>query len=573
MKRLFREAGVLTWLFAAAALCAIVVSITTVALADILGRALSSIMRGAPFETTWLVVRLGIVLGVIAVLSVFARKLLSSQFSERLQARLRQRIAARLTHATATAIHAMHSGEIISRMSSDMVLTEQLVKNDALQFVVQTLTAVLAATYMLTHNWFLTLVSIAGTPVLLLVASALTKPLGPLSAASQSALGQASVTAQEAITGAEVVRALNMNGVLLRRHENSLDQWLRQRIASGHQVAKLYSAGMALSLTPFVVVFSVGGYMALTGRLEFGLLIAFVQLINYLSFPVQEMPRLFGQMKTETAAVKRVLDLLDMPVERIGGNLGVVDADPLIELADVTFTYPGTQEAQLREVSLQVRKGQKVALVGSSGSGKSTVLKLIAGDYEPEAGDVFVGGLSTRAWSLAPLRNAMATVDQDAFLFDDSITTNVQTGRLEASPQDITDALDATESGFAQDLPKGIDTPVGEAGGRVSGGQRQRIALARAFAKNAPILILDEATSALDNNLERKVYENMLDRYPDKTILAVAHRLTTIKDSDVILVFDAGRIVEQGTHDELLAAGGKYATLWNLQQSQEASHG
>ena len=221
MKRLFREAGVLTWLFAAAALCAIVVSITTVALADILGRALSSIMRGAPFETTWLVVRLGIVLGVIAVLSVFARKLLSSQFSERLQARLRQRIAARLTHATATAIHAMHSGEIISRMSSDMVLTEQLVKNDALQFVVQTLTAVLAATYMLTHNWFLTLVSIAGTPVLLLVASALTKPLGPLSAASQSALGQASVTAQEAITGAEVVRALNMNGVLLATREQS----------------------------------------------------------------------------------------------------------------------------------------------------------------------------------------------------------------------------------------------------------------------------------------------------------------------------------------------------------------
>jgi len=560
------------WLFVAAALCAITVSVTTVAFADILGRALSSIMRGVPFETTWLIVRLGILTGIVAVSAVFARKLLSSQFSERLQARLRQRIAVRLTHATAAAMHSRHSGEIVSRMSSDMVLMEQFLKNDALQFVVQTLTAVLAATYMLTHNWFLTLVSIAGTPVLLFVASALTKPLGPLSTASQAALGQASVTAQEAMAGAEVVRALNMTGVLSQRLERSLDQWLSHSIAIGRQVAKLYSAGTALSLTPFVVVFSVGGYMALTGRLEFGLLIAFVQLINYLSFPVQEMPRLLGQMKTEAAAAERVLDLLDLPVERLGGDLGTVDTDCLIELANVTFTYPGTQNAQLQDVSLQVRRGQKVAFVGGSGSGKSTVLRLIAGDYEPDTGDVIVGGMSTRSWSLNALRRTMSIVDQDAFLFDDSIISNVQAGRLDAHPQEIQEALDTAESRFVQDLPNGIDMPVGEAGGRISGGQRQRIALARAFVRNAPILILDEATSALDNNLERKVYVNMLDRYPDKTILAVAHRLTTVRDSDVIVVFDAGRVVEHGTHEELLAAAGQYAILWNLQQSQESSH-
>ncbi len=560
------------WLFVAAALCAITVSVTTVAFADILGRALSSIMRGTPFETTWLIVRLGILTGIVAVSAVFARKLLSSQFSERLQARLRQRIAVRLTHATAAAMHSRHSGEIVSRMSSDMVLMEQFLKNDALQLVVQTLTAVLAATYMLTHNWFLTLVSIAGTPVLLFVASALTKPLGPLSTASQAALGQASVTAQEAMAGAEVVRALNMTGVLSQRLERSLDQWLTHSIATGRQVAKLYSAGTALSLTPFVVVFSVGGYMALTGRLEFGLLIAFVQLINYLSFPVQEMPRLLGQMKTEAAAAERVLDLLNLPVERLGGDLGTVDTDCLIELANVTFTYPGTQNAQLQDVSLQVRRGQKVAFVGGSGSGKSTVLRLIAGDYEPDTGDVIVGGMSTRSWSLNALRRTMSIVDQDTFLFDDSIISNVQAGRLDAHPQEIQEALDTAESGFVQDLPNGIDMPVGEAGGRISGGQRQRIALARAFVRNAPILILDEATSALDNNLERKVYANMLDGYPDKTILAVAHRLTTIRDSDVIVVFDAGRVVEHGTHEELLAAAGQYATLWNLQQSQESSH-
>jgi len=235
---------------------------------------------------------------------------------------------------------------------------------------------------MLMHSWFLTVVSIAGTPVLLLVASALTKPLGPLSTASQAALGQASVTTQEAIAGAEVVRALNMTGVLSRRLEHSLDRWLDRSIAAARQIAKLYSAGTALSLTPFVVVFSVGGYMVLTGQLEFGLLIAFVQLINYLSFPVQEMPRLLGQIKTEIAAAERVMDLLDLPVERLGGRAGTMDSNPLIEVSRVVFTYPGTQEPQLQGISLQVRRGQKVAFVGTSGSGKSTVLRLIAGDYE-----------------------------------------------------------------------------------------------------------------------------------------------------------------------------------------------
>ncbi|MFZ2413980.1 MAG: ABC transporter ATP-binding protein, partial [Candidatus Cryosericum sp.] len=418
MKRLFREAGALTWLFVAAVLCAVVVSVTTVVEADYFGKAWSSITRGEPFATTWQLARVWTALAIGSILIVFARKLISSQFSERLQARLRQRIAVRLTHATAAAMHARHSGDITSRMSSDMVLMEQLLKKDALQFIVQALTAVLAAAYMLAHNWLLTLVSIAGTPVLLFVASLLTRPLGPLSAASQASLGHASVTVQETVAGAEVVRALNMRTVLAGQYEHSLDQWLHHRVAADRQVAKLYSAGTALSLVPFVVVFSVGGYMVLTDRLEFGMLIAFVQLLNYLSFPFQEMPRLLGQIKTEAAAAQRVLDLLDVPVERLGGDLGTMDTDPLIQLTNVVFTYPGTQRAQLAGVSLQVRRGQKAAFVGVSGSGKSTVLQLIAGDYEPDTGNVVVGGVSTRSWSLDALRKTMSIVDQDAFLFD-----------------------------------------------------------------------------------------------------------------------------------------------------------
>jgi len=246
--------------------------------------------------------------------------------------------------------------------------------------------------------------------------------------------------------------------------------------------------------------------MVLKGDLEFGLLIAFIQLVNYLSFPFQELPRLMGQIRSGTAAAVRVLDLLDVPQERTGGIRGSLDVEPLIELRHVTFTYPETPRPQLRDVSFRVARGQKVALVGASGSGKSTVIRLLTGQYEPQAGEVRVGGAATSEWSLEALRSTMAVVDQEAFLFDDTIKANVASGRLDASGEEIAGALEAAQCSFASDLPHGTESEVGEAGGSLSGGQRQRIALARALVRDAPILLLDEATSALDNQLEQQVY-------------------------------------------------------------------
>jgi len=214
-------------------------------------------------------------------------------------------------------------------------------------------------------------------------------------------------------------------------------------------------------------------------------------------------------------------------------------------------------------------RGQKVALVGASGSGKSTVLRLITGDYDPDAGTVRVDGLPVRDWDLAALRSTVAVVDQEAFLFDDSVGSNVRVGRLGADQAQVDQALAVAAADFVDDLPQGEDTPVGDMGSRLSGGQRQRLALARALIKEAPLIVLDEATSALDNELERRVYTQLLEQYPDRTVIAVAHRLTTIQDADMIYVFDHGHIVEEGTHDSLLATDGHYALLWNLQQGQE----
>lgn len=569
MKRLFREAGALTWLFAGAVACAVVVSVSAVAFADIFGRALSLVVAGSGLVALRQVIIIGVAVGVASVGGTFFGKLLSGYFSERLQRNLRDRAVERLAHATAAAMHGEHSGDIQSRFSSDMLLLEQLVRTDALQFVSQALTALLAAAYMLSRNWLLTVASVAPTPVLLLVASHLTKPLGPLTTAAQESLAQASVVTQEAVSGAEVIRATNMTTTVSLRHEQALSSWQERSIVAAHQVAKLYSVGMTLAFMPFIIVFSVGGYLALAHRIEIGLLFSFVQLVNYLSFPVQEMPRLLGRIRSGTAGARRVLELLDVPVERTGGAHRPASVDDVLNLENVSFSYPGTAEPALRDVSLTVKQGQKIALVGTSGSGKSTVLRLITGDYAPDAGTVRVNGLSVQDWDLSALRATVAVVDQEAFLFGDSVADNVRAGRLDATQVQVAKALDVAAADFVGEMAQRDDTLVGDTGGRLSGGQRQRIALARALVKDAPLIILDEATSALDNELERRVYTQLVEHYPDKTVVAVAHRLTTVQDADMIYVFDNGRVVEQGTHAGLLASGGRYALLWNLQQAQE----
>jgi subfamily B ATP-binding cassette protein MsbA/ATP-binding cassette subfamily B protein AbcA/BmrA len=572
VKRLFHEAGALTWLAAGSVICAVIVSVGTVALADVFGRALSLVVAAAGITALRQLIVIGVAAGIASVGCTFLGKLLAGQFSERLQWRLRERAVERLAHATDAAMHGEHSGDIQSRLSNDMTLLEQLVRTDILQFLSQGLTALLAAAYMLSRNWLLTIVAVAPTPILLLVASHLTKPLGPLMTSAEEALGQASVVTQEAVSGAEVIRAMNMGPAVAFRHEEALRSWQERSVSAAHQVTKLYSTGVTLSIMPFIAVFAVGGYLALAHRLELGLLFSFVQLVNYLSFPVQEMPRLLGHIRQGIAAAHRVLDLLDMPVERTGGAQSADAADEIVSLDNVSFTYPGAADPSLSNVSLTVMRGQKVALVGASGSGKSTVLRLITGDYDPDAGTVHVDGLRVRDWNLAALRSTIAVVDQEAFLFDDSVGSNVRVGRLGADPSQVDQALAVAAADFVIDLPQGEETPVGDMGGRLSGGQRQRLALARALIKEAPLIILDEATSALDNELERRVYAQLLERYPDRTVIAVAHRLTTIQDADTIYVFDHGHIVEEGTHERLLAADGHYALLWNLQQGQENDH-
>ena len=315
----------------------------------------------------------------------------------------------------------------------------------------------------------------------------------------------------------------------------------------------------------FTATLLVGGWEALDGNLAVGAYGMLVFLTQRLLWPLTQLGRTFDDYQRAMASTERVLDLLATPtgIEDGSGSLGQVAGH--VRFQDVDFAYPG-REPLLQGLSLDVPVGATVALVGSTGSGKSTLIRLLLRLYEPQSGAITIDGTPVDSVPLEELRQAVALVNQQTFLFSGSVADNVRYARPDASDEQVIAALQAAEAlEFVQDLPDGIHTRVGEEGQKLSGGQRQRLSIARAVLKDAPILVLDEATSAVDNETEAAI-QRSLDRISaDRTTLVIAHRLSTIRHADRIVVLDAGRPVEQGTHDELLARGGTYARLWRVQ--------
>jgi subfamily B ATP-binding cassette protein MsbA len=296
--------------------------------------------------------------------------------------------------------------------------------------------------------------------------------------------------------------------------------------------------------------------------------LSFLAGLLLISAPLRRLMQVFGPLQQGIAAGASVFEVLDTPAEDAGGSRPLARARGEVEYRDVHFKYVEEKGPVLRGISLRAPVGSTLAIVGKSGSGKSTLVSLFPRFYDPQEGSVVLDGVDVREYALADLRRQVALVSQDVVLFNDTIRNNIAFSTADATPQAVEDAARAAYVlEFADELPQGLDTMVGDRGALLSGGQRQRIAIARAILKDAPVLILDEATSSLDTHSERRIQAALAQLARNRTTLVIAHRLSTVEQADHIVVLDDGAVVEAGTHSELLAHGGLYAQLYRLQFS------
>lgn len=499
-------------------------------------------------------------------LTFYHRFRLLRQTAERVAHDLRQAATDVISRTRMSELEQNHSGDLVSRLSSDIVLIRNLIAQDWVSLSYGVIAFFAGLIMMLLISWSVTLSVLVSVPLIGLVANGFGKPLGRHTTAMQARLADVNALAQDALAGITVSKAFNLRSQLGTRFRQHSEQVAAEGIQVASYQGLLRGSMMALTLLPVFIVFGFGGYQVIVGRLTLGKMIVLLNLLNNLTWPLNRMARSLAQAKAGLTASERIFAVLELDRERVGGSELIVDATAAaVELENIHFAYE-TSPAIFSGLNLNIAHGEKVAIVGASGSGKSTLFSLLLGLREPHSGNIRFYGQTLTDLSLASVRQAIAYVPQEALLFPTSVTENIAYGNLEAEQGAIIKAAgDAFADEFITSLPDSYATNLGEYGSGISGGQKQRISLARAIVKDAPILLLDEATSALDTESEAQVQAAIEQLSRERTTLIIAHRLSTIKTVDRILVLDGGAIVEAGTHGELLRLDGVYARLYAQQ--------
>ena len=548
----------------------IVVAAMTAATAWLLKPAIDQVFtQRDPYWTMMIPIAVVIVVVIKGVATYFEGTLMTS-FGEKVIADTQIRLYSHLIHADLAWLHDMHSGKLISSFLFDATLLREAVTKALTGMVKDSLSLIFLTGVMFSMNWQFALIVCVIFPFVGLSTRRLGKKARKNSAKGQQETGRLTTILSETFEGARMVKAYGMEQREIDRARQSVDTRLSHLMKVVRARAAASPTTEALGGIAVAVVIYIGGS---SETLTLGTLTAFIYAALTAYQPLKSLANFQTAMQEGLAAADRIFTILDIKptiAER-------TDAKPLqvnggeIRLENVSFRYAADKTA-LHGVSLVVPPGRKAALVGASGAGKSTLLNLVPRFYDASEGSVRIDGQDVRAVTLASLRRSVALVSQELTLFDDTIRANIAYGRPEASQTEIENAArHAAAHDFIMALPQGYDTQVGENGVKLSGGQRQRVAIARAMLRDAPILLLDEATSALDTESERLIQVALSELMRGRTTLVIAHRLSTVIDADVIFVLDHGRLVEQGTHAELLARNGAYARLYATQFAVEAA--
>jgi ATP-binding cassette subfamily B protein len=509
-------------------------------------------------------IALSIVGGVIGV----AQTWISNQVGQRVMHDLRAAVYAHLQRMSLAFFTHTRTGEVQSRIANDIGGIDSVVTSTATSIVQNVTTVVAVIVAMILLDWRLAAFSLFLLPFFVWLTRRVGEERRRIQSVRQGRLADMSTLVEESlsVSGILLGKTMGRSPELVRRFSDEsgelADLEVRARMAGRWRMA---SVQMSFAIMP-AAVYWFAGYSIAHGSaaISIGTVIAFTTLQTRVLFPIQSLLSVGLEVQTSLALFGRIFEYLDLPVDIVeradARELSGVRGD--VRLQDVWFTYASQEHWTLREISAEIPAGTRTALVGETGSGKTTLAYLVARLYEPQRGRVEIDGVDIRDMTLSSLAATVGLVSQETYLFHASIRENLRFACPEASDEQIEDAARAAQiHELISSLPDGYDTPVGERGYRFSGGEKQRMAIARTVLRNPPVLILDEATSALDTETERAVQRALDDLSRGRTTIAIAHRLSTIRDADQILVLDAGQIVERGAHEELLELGGRYAAL------------
>ena len=491
----------------------------------------------------------------------------------RMQAEMRSDMFNKLEKLPYTYYDEHKTGNIMSRMTNDLFDISELAHHGPENIFIAGFTLLASFIYLSIINWILALIIFACVPLLFLVTSHFRHQMRVAMMESKVAIAEVNSSLESSISGIRVTKAFTNIKKEQEKFEVANQKFVKARSSAFDAMGKFFASSQFITDVFNIIVLIAGGLFLYNGQIDLADYSTFIISVNMFITPMNQLINFVEQFQNGSTGFKRFLEIMDEEEETLHeGSKVCQKLEGNIEFKNVSFHYKSSKGI-LKNISFKLPQGEKIALVGPSGGGKTTICHLIPRFYDVTSGEIEIDGTNIKEFTLDSLRKQIGIVQQDVFLFGGTIKDNILYGNLEASEEELIEAAKkANIYDYIQSLPKGFETEIGERGVKLSGGQKQRLSIARIFLKNPSILILDEATSALDNTTELLIQNALDELCKGRTTIVVAHRLSTIRNADEIMVISDGNIKEKGTHDELMKENGAYKILYDLQFRDSETH-